>query len=307
MLVILLAFPAAAAEADLARHALLHDGVERHYLITVPPAVAAAGEPVPAVLVLHGGGGNGVNAMEMSGFAEKALADGFIAVFPEGTGRTALLTWNAVHCCSYAMEADQDDIGFIADLIDELVADYPVDPDRIYVTGMSNGGMMTHQLGIALSDRIAAIGTIVGALFGDEQMPASPVPAIIINGAEDEMVPPAGGALGAGRLGPLARNAWDGTLLMPSAYQGTFWAAADGCDPTPEVTQAVTYTLSRYACPVDLAVDYYLVNDNGHAWPGGQPGTAFADTPNPAFDATEIMWEFFQAHSLADRHEAAPP
>jgi polyhydroxybutyrate depolymerase len=289
----MLAAPAVGQD-DLGRHTLVHDGIERHYYVTVPPEVADGDERVPMVIVLHGGGGNGINAMEMTGFADKAIEEGFIAVFPEGTGQTVLLTWNAGHCCGYAMHSNVDDVGFVADLIDALVADYPVDPDRVYVTGMSNGAMMTHRLGIELSDRIAAIAPVVGGLFGDEEVPPSPVSAIVINGVLDRSLPVEGGMTEG-----VFPGAWDGTPLMPAAYQGEFWAAADGCDPAPEATEEPAFTLTHYACPDGLAVDYYLVNDNGHAWPGGVQGTRFGDVPTTAINATDVIWDFFRQHSLA--------
>lgn len=84
------------------------------------------------------------------------------------------LTWNATHCCGYAMENNANDIGFISALIDKAIAQYGVDKSRIYVTGMSNGAMMTHQLAIALPNKITAIATDVGTMFGDEKMPSKP-------------------------------------------------------------------------------------------------------------------------------------
>lgn len=284
------------------RQTLVHDAIERGYYVVGPPSVLAGAALVPLVLVLHGGGGNGLNAIEMTGFDRKALDEGFIALFPEGTGRTVLLTWNADHCCAYAMTEEIDDVGFIAALIDEMLRSYPVDPDRIYVTGMSNGAMMTHRVAIAMPDRIAAIAPVVGALFGDEPLPAGPVPAIVINGADDALVPFAGGPPPRSEGGLLFANAWDGTELRPSQYQGTFWSLANGCAGlVPPPVETAAYTLWTYDCPSGAEVELYLVRDNGHAWPGGLAARAAADVPAEAFDATDVIWEFFARHALADR------
>ena len=290
----------AGQEVRAERLTLVHDGIERAYFLTVPPQVLSASPRVPLVIVLHGGG-NGVNAMDMTGFAEKAIEEGFIAVFPEGTGRTTLLTWNAGHCCGYAMTNDIDDVGFIAALIDALVASQPVDPDRVYVTGMSNGAMMTHRLGIELAERIVAIGPVVGGLFGDEPNPAAPVSAIIFNGALDQSIPMAGGPTG-GRFA----GAWDGTPLIPAAHQAAYWAAADRCNPAAEVADGPVFTLSRYSCPPGIEVEYYLVKDNGHAWPGGRAGSVRGDVPTELLNATEMMWDFFRLHSRAGALPVAP-
>ncbi|MEO8006062.1 MAG: PHB depolymerase family esterase [Betaproteobacteria bacterium] len=267
--------------------------IVRSYVVRVPEGVSARGLSVPLVFVLHGGGGNAANAEAMTGFTQKARKEGFIVVYPEGTSRfgTRLLTWNAGHCCGYAMRKSIDDVAFIRALIDKLSAEYPVDAKRIYATGMSNGAMMSHRLGIGLSDRLAAIAPVVGALFGDEARPANPVSAIIFNGAVDQSVPPEGGPPG-GR----AAHAWDGKPTRPALEQAAFWARADGCETVPEKTEQSSHVLTRYRCPSTRDVELYLVKDNGHAWPGGQSGSARGDKPTSALNATDLIWAFFKAH-----------
>ena len=149
------------------RQTLMHDGIERSYVVRTPSGLAQHNGLVPLVLVLHGGGGNAGNAESMTGFTAKAEEEDFIVVYPEGTGRFRKrhLTWNAGHCCGIAMKRRVDDVGFIGALLVKLLADYPVDPKRVYATGMSNGGMMTHRLGIELSDRLAAIAPVVATTF----------------------------------------------------------------------------------------------------------------------------------------------
>jgi polyhydroxybutyrate depolymerase len=276
------------------RQSLRHNGAARSYIVRVPDAVAQRRERVPLVLVLHGGGGNGLNAETMTGFTEKARQEGFIVAYPEGTSRgvLGLLTWNAGHCCGFAMQSKVDDVGFIGELIDQLVKDQPVDARRIYVTGMSNGGMMTHRLGIELSDRLAAIAPVVATLFGDEARPKRPVPALIINGLLDKSVPAAGGAPG-GRF----TGAWDGTPARPALEQAAFWARANGCADGPEKTETATAVIWRHRCGGGPPVALYLVKNNGHAWPGGKAGSSRGDTPTTALDATGLMWEFFKAHT----------
>ena len=276
------------------RHTLIHDGIERSYVVRTPSGLAPHDGRVPLVLVLHGGGGNAGNAERMTGFTAKGGKEGFIVVYPEGTGRFRKkhLTWNAGHCCGIAMKRRVDDVGFIGALLDKLLADYPVDPKRIYATGMSNGGMMTHRLGIELSDRLAAIAPVVATLFGDERMPPHPVSALMINGLRDKSVPPEGGPPG-GRF----PSAWDGTPTQPAPEQAVFWAQADGCSNDPDRTDEGRYILTLYRCPAGRAVALYLIKDNGHAWPGGQQGSRLGDEPGTALNATDLIWMFFKAHS----------
>lgn len=276
------------------KRTLTHDGIERSYVIRVPTELSRDTRRVPLVLVLHGGGGNADNAEKMTGFTAKANQEGFIVVYPEGTGhrKDIFLTWNAGHCCAYAMSSQVDDVGFISALIDKLVETYPIDPKRVYVTGMSNGAMMTHRLGIALSSKIAAIAPVVGTLFGDEKKPEQPVSAIMLNGLLDKSVPYQGGAPG-GRFA----STWDGTATRPALDQATFWAGMSGCAAESAKDSQDTFTRWRYRCPAGQAVELYLVNDNGHAWPGGQQGSRLGDKPSSTLNATDVIWTFFKAHS----------
>ena len=281
----------AAAAGDEAK-SLMFRGEARSYVVRAPASPASSAAKLPLVIVLHGGGGNAANAEMMTGFTAKAHKEGFIVVYPNGSGALGdkLLTWNAGHCCGYAMKYDVDDVGFIDALIDVMVRDYHVDAHRVYITGMSNGGMMTHRLGRELSGRIAAIAPVVATVFGDEARPDHPVPTLLINGMLDKNVPYRGGTPG----GPGSRS-WDGTPTQPALKQWDFWATANGCKPTPHKNQNAKWILWSNDCaaPVEL----YLVKDNGHAWPGGQPGCRRGDKPSTEMNATDVIWDFFKAQS----------
>lgn len=269
-------------------------GTTRTFVVRTPTLPSRSDARVPLVIVLHGGGGNADNAENMTGFTAKARKERFIVVYPDGSGRLEdkLLTWNAGHCCAYAMKNDVDDVGFINALLDELIRRYPVDAHRVYVTGMSNGAMMTHRLGIELSGRIAAIAPVVGTVFGDEAKPAHAVPALMINGMLDKNVPHEGGAPG----GRGARG-WDGTPTQPASAQVEFWAKANGCRAFPDKIENGKWARLQSSCPDGSEVQLYLVKDNGHAWPGGQAGSRRGDAPGTAMNATDVIWEFFKSHS----------
>ena len=227
-------------------------------------------QKVALVIVLHGGGGNAEITERMTGFTKKAMQEGFIVVYPNGSSRlkNKLQTWNAVNCCGYAMEKKVDDVGFIRKLIDHMVDHYPVDPAHVYVTGLSNGGMMAHQVGMHLPDKITAIAPVIAGLFGDEPQ---------------ALGPPGGRFTGT----------WSGKALLPGEKQTEYWAKANACTSAPEI-KTLSHSLHwKHACPAGLAVERYLVNDNGHAWPGGKPGSKRADTPSQYMDATDMIWTFF--------------
>lgn len=282
----------AAGKREQELQTIMHDGKERSYLARAEH-VTRDRHPVPLVIVLHGGGGNAEITERMTGFTRKAIKEKFIVVYPNGSNRFGdkLRTWNAGNCCGYAMDTRIDDVGFIKALLDKLVSEYPVDPKRIYVTGLSNGGMMTHRLGIELSDKITAIAPVIAGLFGDEIPPAGPVAALMINGMLDESVPYLGGPPG----GRFAKE-WSGKPILPAETQASFWARTNGCDAKPEKHDSEDMLQWKYACP-SQDVEHYLVKDNGHAWPGGQPGTRRADIPSQAMNATDVIWAFFKTKS----------
>lgn len=277
---------------------LTHKGAKRTYQLFDPKTV----ERPALVIMLHGGGGNAANAINMSQFHTLAAKEGFIVAYPDGSGRLYpnLLTWNAGHCCAFAMETRVDDVGFISALIDKLIAERKVDPARVYVTGMSNGAMMSHRLGIELSDKIAGIAPVVGALFGDEKQPKGPVPAIIIVGAEDRIVPGKGGELRVGgESGGLlaARRPAADRPVIAADKAADFWAKANGCRRQAGAVETRAALHLRWTeCSQGADVEYYVVARNGHAWPGGRAGRAEANQPTPDFDASRVIWEFFKAH-----------
>lgn len=293
-LALTLATAATAQPAPTAsRHTLAHAGAERHYELRVPPGRPPA-TGWPLVLVLHGGGGHAGNAEAMTGFSTLAAREGFMVAYPEGSGRLGqrLLTWNAVHCCGYAMTQRVDDVGFLDTLVARLLADHPVDARRVYLTGLSNGGMMAHRAALALPHRFAAVAPVIATVFGDEPRASVPVAALMVNGAEDASMPLAGGPTG-GRFA----QSWDGTPTRPVLDQARLWAASNGCSAEARRESHPEYQRWVHTCPSGVSVELLLVSDNGHAWPGGAKGSARADAPNPRFDATGAIWRFFRAHS----------
>lgn len=273
------------------RQTMSYDGVDRYYTLHVPEQVLLSKKKVPLVLMLHGGGGNDANGVKMSQFSNKADTEGFIVAYPSGSGRFSkiLKTWNFWHCCGYAMENKTDDAGFLSALIDHLVENYPVDPDRVLVTGMSNGAMMSHRAGIELSDKVAVIAPVVGTMFGDEPRAKEPVAALIINGTADKHI-----KLDGGKNETRFMDAWDGTPMKPALWQSQYWAKRNGCKPEPKKIQyKKDVILYDYDCPKGQDVRHILVEGGGHSWPGGRAGRKQADAPSQALNATDEIWAFF--------------
>lgn len=271
---------------------LEHGGRERSYLLHD----FSGGRRAPLVLVLHGGGGNARNAVQMTGFDRVGARERLVVVYPNGTAareRVPLLTWNAGHCCASAMRTGVDDVGFLTAIVDRLVAAGRVDPACVYVTGMSNGAMMAHRLARERPDRVAALAPVVGAVFGDETPPSSPVAALVIVGAEDDRVPAAGGPL---RVRRTSGGAAADRPVAPAIDQARYWARANRCGASDESRGAASVRTVWHGCAGGADVVFESVLGNGHAWPGGRPGHARAAKPTAGFDATEEIWRFFAAH-----------
>jgi polyhydroxybutyrate depolymerase len=272
--------------------AMTVDGRRRTFLVHVPAGLPAA-RPIPVVIVLHGGGGDARTAIAQTGMSEQADRGGFLAVYPNGTGRLerSLLTWNSGTCCGYALEQQVNDVAFIATVIDELRRQYAGDPRRIFVTGMSNGGMLSYRLGCELADRIAAIAPVAGAM-GVDCRPSAPISVVAFHGTADRQVPYRGGTA-PGSADPHPRRD------PPVADTIAFWAAHNHC--TAASTQDVSGDTTREvrSCPGGVEVTLHTIDGGGHAWPGGPRGPAGADRPTSTISATELMWRFFEQHPKA--------
>jgi polyhydroxybutyrate depolymerase len=257
-------------------------GRVRTYRVYQPSTLDPA-RPVPLVLVLHGGLSNGAGAARQTGFDEQAERGGFLAVYPDGVGRT----WNAGVCCDEARRAGIDDVAFLARLLDRVAESYLVDPLRVYVTGISNGGMMAYRVACELSERIAAVGPVAATMAG-ECAPSQPVSVVHIHGTADQNVPYTGGR---GSRSLVPRN----DRAVPAVVER--WASVDGCAPQPGVEQwgAVTQQSWR-PCRDGTEVTLYTIEGGGHSWPGGDRMARVLDPPSDALEATAAIWAFFAAH-----------
>jgi polyhydroxybutyrate depolymerase len=275
----------------------------RHYYVHVPPHCDGK-TALPLVIMLHGGGGNHYFAERMTRLSEKADKEGFIVVYPDGTGRLKanVLTWNAIDCCGYAKARRIDDVRFLSQLIDRMHKDFNIDEHRVYVMGFSNGAMMVHVVAAELSGKIAAVASVGGSMSGKEPQPTHPVPMLIIHGSADKHVPFNGGP------GKLAK--WGFPVNKePVSYAIDFWVKANGCSTIPEKTQQCpTVERIRYSGgKEDSEVVLYILDGAKHQWAGGKRAWVRADRPFPDLSATDTCWEFFSKHErkIVDESRAA--
>ncbi len=270
-------------------------GVERSYLFHRTPQQESS---YALVIALHGGGGNPAQFAKDTRFNDKADQEGFIVVYPRGTGTLAV--WDAIHCCGSAFDEHVDDVGFISALIDEMIRTEHIDPKRVYVTGHSNGAMMSYRLGSELSDKIAAIAVSAGTIGGKAtprspmvqiKQPAEPISVLVFHGKIDENVLYDGGVT--------VKGVVKGRYDLSVAQSVGFWVKADGCTGDPQDSQFSQHvTVKDYpTCNQHTEVTLYSIDNQGHAWPGGTQG--FVDPPSKDIAATDIIWDFFKAHPKA--------
>jgi poly(3-hydroxybutyrate) depolymerase len=248
------------------------------------------GSKRPAVLVLHGGMGSAAVMRANSGFDSVAREQGFMVVYAEGTAFAGdeRRAWNTGHLLRRQVR-DADDIAYFDALIDRLTQAHGADAERIYMTGGSNGGMMTFVYGVARAERLAAIAPVVAAMFTFEPEPAVPLPILLINGGRDGEVPMVGG---------MSRNVLvsraQQTPFRPHAETVQFWVRENRSEPTGKVVQSGTVTTTVYAATEGGAVTEVVVDsEGGHGWPGSRARRA-ENAPISAFSGAERVWEFFR-------------
>ncbi len=267
---------------------IVSSGVKREYLLYVPENYDPA-KPTPLVISLHTSMSWPSAAMAISQWNGVADENGFIVVYPEGTG----LGPKSWEMNGSEAPSRMPDVIFISDLMDKLEASYSIDKTRIYANGMSSGGGMAFVLSCTLSDRIAAVGMVSAGLDpGWNWCPDHrPVSVIAFHGTADPI------CLYNGGWSKLAGGAFPS---VPGFMAN--WSRRNRCGPNPiESTVAADVTRLQYPnCADDASVVLYTVKGEGHQWPGGKRVAAewMVGPYSRSIDATRQMWAFFREHPL---------
>jgi polyhydroxybutyrate depolymerase len=299
------------------RFAVNFDGVTRAYQLHVPPQ-AAAGKPLPLVMNLHGDTQNGFLEEAQTGMDSNADQNGYLVVYPNGTRVSKVLTpdpvakqaqygWNAGYCCALPEAKKINDVGFLLKVIADVAKRTPVNLRKVYVTGISSGGMMANALAAQAAGHIAAVASVEGPLEIPTIHPSRGVPAMEFASVTDPIVP---------FKGTPNKN----PKLVLSAQEGVNqWVKADGCSTTPHTSPTIvgaagstsaglTATLITYTgCKGGEEVDFWKQSGSGHVWPG-TPLNIGTDTKayilggvgrgTTLINANELMWTFFNRFEL---------
>jgi len=294
------------------------NGLLRSYRFHIPPSYEK-NESMPLVLVLHGigVGANGKNLQNYCDMDKKADEEGFITVYPNGEmlrlsthyNRPIALLRDLYYMLTSSRQWNRwddnsvDDVGFIDDLLDHLETILNVNSSRIYITGISGGGMMAYRLGAELSHRIAAIAPIAGSISGIGYVPeknelltpyiipppSNPIPVIIFHGMKDESVPFDGNWKKVFEWG--SDKLWVYTGSVNESI--SFWVEHNKCNPIPNIwtSENEKISIKTYAnesANTEVVLVTYL--EGGHEW---------FKSPTYQIDANDLIWDFFNKHALS--------
>ena len=266
---------------------ITHDGIQRTYILYVP-ASYTAGTDVPLIINLHGYTSNASEQMAYGDFRSISDTAGFIVVHPQGTLDNQSTThWNVGWGGSTV-----DDVGFLSALIDDLASQYSIDTDRVYSTGMSNGGFMSYELACQLSNKIAAIASVTGSMSPvtyNNCNPQHPVPVMEVHGTADGVVD------------------YNGSSFSKSIAEVLhYWVGFNNCNATPAFV-AVPNTNLLDGSTVEhyvygggddgVEVEHFKIIGGGHTWPGwiwGGAGTGH----NQDINASAEIWRFFSKYDI---------
>ena len=256
---------------------LTHDNVNRNYLVYIPDSYDSEID-YPLMFVFHGFGGIATQFINTADMRDLAESNNFIVVYPQGLdlGGTGS-HWNCSNP-SADNKSDVDDIGFIENLIDQLILDYPViDSKRIYAAGYSNGGFMSYYLACN-SKKFAAIGSVAGTMLDDSYQSCNanfPTAMINIHGTNDFDVP------------------YDGNTYYPSIPEVVDWWKNFNNTPNEDLLTNQDGSIEQYKYyndAGDIYVEHIKIIGGGHYWD---------DKLNyNGKNTSGLIWEFVSSYNI---------
>ena len=286
ILLLLIGFAFSISAQQTINGSMIHDGIQRDYILYIP-AIYDGNTDVPLILNFHGFGSNANQQLVYGDFRDIADKEGFLLVHPEGTLLNGNQHWNVG---SFTIGSTTDDVSFTEALIDELANQYAINLDRVYATGMSNGGYMSFLLACQLSEKIAAVASVTGSMTPETYNACNaqhPTPILQIHGTGDSTVPYNG-------------DTWTRSIEDVISY----WANYNNCETNPTTTALADIDPSdgstvEHIVYIDgdngLTTEHMKVIGGGHTWPGSAfnfPGT------NYDINASMEIWQFFSRFDI---------
>jgi len=275
-----------------------HGGLQRSWSVYLPKS---RGAHPPLVIFLHGSMGKGEDMRLMSfyGFDAEAERGGYIAAYPDGYQGH----WNDCRASAdyAANKQDIDDVGFLRDMVAQLVERYGVDPKKVFAAGYSNGGQLAFRLGLEAPDLVRGIAAIAANLPVDSNLDCTksgkPVSVLVINGTEDPVNPYDGG------LVQILFDKSRGTVLS-SEQTIAYWRTLAGYSGAKQIERwpdkapddGTKVTVDRFHLPRKPTVELITVVGGGHTMPN--PTYNLPKLLGPTsheFDTATVLWEFFKS------------
>jgi polyhydroxybutyrate depolymerase len=276
------------ASGHISVEAIAQGSLSREFRVFRPAGMARR---PGLVLVLHGADASGEQIERQSGFDAQAERLGWIAAYPDGYADG----WEPFGCCHHE---GVDDVAFMGAIIDRLSASDSVDPNQVYVTGISRGGMMAYRLACEMSSRLAAIAPVAGNMADStgnvhnvDCRPDRPVSILALHGSDDPEIPITGGR---------SRVVQEEVSYASLAAVIQTWRGLDGCASQEMASAQGAIAESRWGCSRGTEVEVLVLKGAGHAWPGA-PIVNAPWSPGSSLDASRTIADFFAAHARAER------
>lgn len=260
-------------------YSVLFQGLNRNYLVYIPESYDAD-IPTSLLFAFHGYGSSNLFLMSYSGFNDIATQENFIVVYPQGSPLFGISHWNVG---GWTSDSTTDDIAFTDFLITTMKDSYNINEDRIYATGMSNGGFMSFLLACQMSDTFAAIASVTGSMTPetlDNCDPVREVPVLQIHGTNDLVV---------------SYNGFE-SWTTPIETVLNYWVSNNACNETPQIVSLNDVDLNNNITVDEITFDngtnesivkHFKVYGGGHTW-----------FDNADIDTSSLIWEFLSSFNI---------
>lgn len=276
-----------------------HDNYIRNVTFHVPKKLKRRNRSL--VLCLHDGGDNpeGVARITRKGFEKLSESNNFIVGYPEALNEY----WNDAREDSISLShfKEIDDVGYIQKVIEYAIDSFRIDPQRIYIAGFSEGGLMGFKLACEIPNQIKGFAMVAASLSLDQIVECTPdttVSFMMISGTRDPILPYDGGQmiveeqeLGSMLAAEEAINYWLEENDCSDRSSNKEMANRDTFDETR--SEKITYS----DCKNKNKIVLIKVVNGGHSWPGGRQYQTKKNIGRVSQDflATEEIWKFFKS------------
>lgn len=278
------AAPTAGSSASLRK--LTVEGVERSYLLHIPPGLDI-NQPVPVIFAFHGMDDNALTMGNMAGFDDVADRASFLVVYPEGVQFNLFKGWNL----STGGTGEVNELAFIRQILSDLDTMATIDAKRVYAAGFSMGGDHAYQLACD-TEVFAAVASVSARMEYGACQPSQAVSVLHVHGLIDPFVP---------SLAVVEQGIANWVRLNECTSPGqveelchTFVGQSKRLGECADSAQVdVTHTVYQ-SCQAGTAVELYTIASGRHTWPTNY---------EPPF--SQVIWDFFAEHPKPLQEEAA--